>query len=191
MNENLPKRDAVEQFLETRFSPADDPRARQGILLQTTRVLRRRRRMKQLSFLAALAACYAAGLGTMRLWMTAPASPTPATVVERTAEQTPEAPVPAPRPGALPLEKDPDVPAVVIERVAFASDEQRARLLFLRAGNRYLENDGDMEAALRCYTQALASAKDEDLTISAEDNWFLMALKKARLEEKNHAKNGG
>ena len=39
--------------------------------------------------------------------------------------------------------------------------------------------------------QMLDAGNQEELVISADDNWLLMALKKARLEEKNHAKNGG
>jgi hypothetical protein len=70
---------------------------------------------------------------------------------------------------------------------ALASEDQRP-VLFRRAGDRYLENDHDVKSALRCYARALETSSDQDLTISADDSWLLIALKKARQEEKTHAK---
>jgi hypothetical protein len=184
--------DAIERFLGTRYSATEDTGRRQDVLQQTTVILRRRRRLKRLGYVAALAACYAAGLGTMHLWTPAPVAPAPSLVVENNPGEVqtanlpgvvPPAPVPS-------LENDPDAPAPIIERIASISEGQRARL-YRTAGDRYLENNGDMQAALRCYRLALASGDEKDLSISTDDNWLLMAMKKARLEEKNHGKNGG
>ena len=88
----------------------------------------------------------------------------------------------------LPIDQDPEVSASLLERVAGLSKDNRARL-YRRAGDRYLD-DGDMQAALRCYAHALDTSKAEELAISEDDNWLLMQLKKARLEEKNHAQTG-
>jgi hypothetical protein len=87
----------------------------------------------------------------------------------------------------LPLDQDPDVPAVVFERVAAVSDPEQRSILFRRAGDRYLLG-ADESAALRCYRLALDSASDRDLIISPDDNWLLIALKKARQEEKNYVR---
>ena len=63
--------------------------------------------------------------------------------------------------------------------------------LYRLAGDRYFEEAGDVQAALRCYRRALDSASPDDLAISENDNWLLIELKKARLEGKNHAQTGG
>jgi hypothetical protein len=126
----------------------------------------------------------------MHLWTPQPVTDVRPFLAQRAPDPAAEAPPPALASPAPPLEQDPLAPAAVIERVAAASEARRAHF-FRRAGDRYLEDEGDMEAALRCYTQALDSSKPEDLMISANDNWLLMALKKARLEENGHAKNGG
>ncbi len=49
----------------------------------------------------------------------------------------------------------------------------------------------DPQSALRCYSNALDNGTEQDLAISSEDNWLLMAIKDARLKERNHAKQGG
>jgi HSP20 family molecular chaperone IbpA len=41
---------------------------------------------------------------------------------------------------------------------------------------------------MRCYRGALENASEEDLQISAEDNWLLIELKKAKQKEKQYAK---
>jgi hypothetical protein len=188
----VPAGDPVELFLQSRFVPVDDGRNRLETLQQTTRVLRRRRRIKRLGFITALAACYAAGLGTMRLWIPQSAGPGAQLVAEIVPEATPTSPAPgaAQRSSVPPIEDDPDAPAPIIERIASLSEERRAQL-YRAAGDRYLENNGDMQSAVRCYALAIESGEDKDLSLAADDSWLLMALKKARLEEKNHAKNGG
>ena len=184
--------DAVERLLGTCQTPTVDAGKRQAILRQTIVILRRRRRLRRLGFVTALAACYVAGLGTMRLGLPAPGNSPPPLIVENHTvdSQTASLPVPAPVSSAPTLENDPDAPALVIERIAAASEDQKARL-YRAAGDRYLENEGDMQAAVRCYSQALVAAKGVELFINEDDNWLLMALKKAHFEEKNHEKNGG
>lgn len=205
--------DAVDWFLASRFAAAPDGLLRQALRRQTTRVLRRRRRGKQAALAAALALCYLAGLGTARLGAPPGPSETPARV-ERKA-QPPDGKEGAPTSSAaapggmneslLPLEQDPDVPAIVLERVAArferlaaaAASEQRSDLyrrashLYRRAGDRCLQ-DQHTAVALHCYARSLDTARDAgaeaELAVAAEDNWLLIALKRARLEEKDHVK---
>jgi hypothetical protein len=83
---------------------------------------------------------------------------------------------------------DPQVEPTLLELEwrAFDSKENRAALYFAVA-NRYLEERQDYESALRCYRQALDAARPEELAIRPDDNWFVMSLKEARLQEKNDA----
>jgi hypothetical protein len=190
--------DSLEQFLKTRVSSDTAEPLRQALLQQTLHRLRRRQRAKRLATVAALAACYAAGLVTMRLWMQPATRPAPQFVLHQHSENTLEAPpreTARPHPSdAVPVaplqETEAEASPLVLERLAAASKTRRAQL-YREAGDRYLENQGDMQGALRCYALALEAAPDAELSISAKDSWLLMALKKARLEEKDHGKNGG
>src|SRR5439155_733927 len=59
--------DPVERFLGTHFPGTDNGEVRQTLLMQTTRVLQRRRRLKRIGYVAALASCYLLGLATMQV----------------------------------------------------------------------------------------------------------------------------
>jgi hypothetical protein len=72
---------------------------------------------------------------------------------------------------------------------AFDSDGRRNEL-YRQAGDSYMEEEHDPQSALRCYTNALDHGTKQDLTISADDNWLLMAIKGARQKENNYAKTG-
>src|SRR5438876_3574701 len=146
--------DHLEQFLSGPPPSIPGDSFKQRLLLQSTRLLRRRRRFKQYGYVAALVACYAAGLGTVRL--IAPAEPTTEhasgtleTVPKIEAVVKTEPPTSAPGAGheeAVALEQDPEVPAVVLERIAAQSEDKQASL-FRYAGDRYLQAEGDTRAA--------------------------------------------
>jgi hypothetical protein len=160
------------------------------LLLDTKRVLRRRRRLKQAGWVAALAACYFAGLGSSRIGSPRFAphvleAQNRADTRSPDAVSSPHAPVTVITQASVPLDDDPDVPAIVFERIAAAADVARRSLLFRRAGDRYLDGS-DEDAAIRCYRRALDNAPERDLAISPDDNWLLIALKKARQEGKSH-----
>jgi hypothetical protein len=188
-----PEPEAFDQFFDARFVSTADTELKRRILQRTTTVLRRRRRLKRCSYVAALAACYLAGLGTMRLLLPPPKGRGGEAVEIGTGRESPEQSLPlaADRSlGAPPaVADDPEVPAFVLERMASASTDRKAHFYRL-AGDRYLQTSGDMQSALRCYAQALRSGKQEDLVIAPEDNWLLMALKKARQEEIRYAPSG-
>ncbi len=181
-------RDPCEEFLQSQFPvPVDGDRQRM-LLLRTTRALRRRRRWKRLGLVAALAASYAAGVGT--LWLcqaTSPGTPAPQ-VTQQAADPVPKSPAVATLP---PLVEDVGTPAVLLETLALNSETERGHL-FRLAGRRYVEEAGDLSAALRCYREYLNGATAKDLAISVEqDDFLLMALKIARQKEREHGKTGG
>ena len=158
-----------------RVPPPTDPALRRRLLRQTTPLLRRRLWGGRLLLAAVLAACYLGGLLTARLAPDVPAHPDPLP----TAHQPPPGPSAA-VPGAA-------TPALLEER-AFDSLAERA-VLYRRAGDRYADEQGDWESALRCYRNSLDVAADEELEVSPGDNWLLMALKDARKQERKYAQN--
>jgi hypothetical protein len=149
---------------------------RQAVYAQTRRVLRRRRRVRQLAYAATLFASFAAGALAMR---TIP-RPAPEPPARSASEETPRD-----NPPASPVSS-----ALAREWDAFDSQHRRGEL-YRRAGDSYLQDENDLQSALRCYGNALGGGTEQDLTISADDSWLLMAIKDARQKEKSHAKNGG
>lgn len=152
---------------------------RQKVLAQTIDVLRRRRRVRQFAYAAALLLSFAAGALTMYL-------------PGRGASKEDPLPVPiAKTQTPLPTTEDAANPTALDEEwIAFDSDEHRSER-YRRAGDRYLTDENDPLSALRCYGNALDAGSEADLTISTSDNWLLMAIKSAREKEQSDAKKGG
>jgi hypothetical protein len=168
---DTPERDPLEELLAPPDA-ANTAALRQATLARTARPLRRRRWLRRGALAAVLAACFAAGMLTTRLL--SPAAPV--VIVQAPPEHKPQAPPAPPLVSVAPApQREP-------------SDERPADLL-LRAGDRYLNEDNDPEAALRCYSRALNAASAEDLKFSPDDNWLLMAIKSAREKEARHADN--
>jgi hypothetical protein len=173
---DTPDRDPCTDFLNAPPTAASDAAFQQRLLAQTRRLLRRRRWLRRAGFAAAFAACYLAGMVT---WELLPAqAPDPRVIVVTGARRLPVSP---------PEEAVSRLTAVVLENRAFDSVEARPELYQL-AGDRYLAEFGDLQAALRCYRQALDESSEQDLRVKPEDNWLLIALKKARQKEKQNAK---
>jgi hypothetical protein len=63
--------------------------------------------------------------------------------------------------------------------------------LYRRAADRYLEEEGDVGSAVRCYGRALDEGGGRDLAIAPGDSWLLMVIKNARQKEKDDANQGG
>ena len=168
-------------------SPPDNEALRQAVYTRTRRVLHRRRRVRQFAYAAGLMVSFAAGL--LAMWMTMPArsaskdlpssAPLAATPEKPSAEENP-----CLRRGLA------DESALATEWTAFDSTEHRAEL-YRKAGDRYMEEENDPLSALRSYGNSLDNGVEQDLAISSDDNWLLMAIKDARQKEKNHAKQGG
>jgi hypothetical protein len=174
---------AIEQLLNAGSPVGAGEELRQSLLRRTRRVVRRRRRVRQAALVAAFIACYAGGLASAR-WISSRA-PEPAQVIAL--------PPPSPTPPA-PKEVEPVAVAraaspVELEWQALDHPEKRWEL-YRRAGDLYLNESGDLQAALRCYRGALEAAPAEGLRVSAQDSWLLMALKEAKQKEKDHASTG-
>ena len=193
---SIPSQDSVERFLEC---ASELPRARdsrQTLLLQTQRLLRRRRRTKRLGYVAALVACYFAGAATVRGWTQWSSGRTAFDLGERALQlaqsngESTRTAVPTPSKVSLPIQQDPDVPATVVESMAARIPGQRG-ILFRTAGDRYLLELGDVESAVRCYRRSLDACPDQELVVASDDSWLLMALKQARQKERSNAKNDG
>jgi hypothetical protein len=205
MNDHPPKKDPIEAFFsQTSLQPSAELR----LLIQqkTLGIIRRRRWLRRGSWLAGLAACYAAGIVTMlilprtevnRRLAIAPeqggawgqVSNLPANrQVENLPPQAGSQPNAAPSPTDIkhPPSAQPPETALAMEWQALDSTEKRPDL-FRLAGDQYLQ-ENDIESATRCYRGALEGASDQDLKISVNDNWLLMSLKQAKQEEKRYAK---
>lgn len=176
------EKDPLEGFLDSGLPTALSAELRQAVLVRTTRLLRRRRRLKRAGYVIVMVACYLLGLGTMQLWTGTPQATTGTAT-------TASAPTPGPAQAALPLDEDPKVPAFVLERMAQSCPESRA-CLYRRAGDCYLA-EGDFKSALHCYGRSLDAGSKEDWIVTRDDNWLLMQLKTARQEEKSYAKSAG
>jgi hypothetical protein len=177
--------DPYADFLRARAAGPGDPRLRVAVLEQTIHVLRRRRRLRRAGHLAALAACYVAGLLTMRLGTPLSQPPEPSAIAHQGSE--PADPITPPR--AAPAEAD--EPAVVLEQRGAQAPQHERAALYRRAGDSYLVVEANPQAAVRCYTLALETASESELAVAADDNWLLIAVKDAQLREKRHANRDG
>ncbi len=145
--------------------PVAHPDFRERLRLQTSQVLRRRRRVHRLTRLATCAACLLA----VALWWWQARLPQ--------AIVPDQAVLPTPTPAAAKEQT-----AVALEWQAFDSPEPERAAHYLAAGNQYVEETQDYAAALRCYEQALADQQQE---IRPDDNWLVMALKMDQKRREN------
>jgi hypothetical protein len=185
MNIDQPEMDPIEAFLGQGAGEKTNEKLRQVIQQQTLGVLRRRRWLRRGGWLAGLAACYAAGILTMRLWPRPEVGNQVAIAPQENAVGQSSMAPPASEPRNPTMAQPPET-ALALEWKALDSIEKRPDL-FRLAGDKYLE-DNNIESATRCYRGALDNASDQDLKISVNDNWLLMSLKQAKQEEKRYAK---
>jgi hypothetical protein len=183
MNENP---DPLEALLRSNLPSPASPVWKDSLLTRTTHTLRRRRRGRQFGIVAALAACYAAGLFSMRLVQAKPAVEVRTEIVYLPAESKPENPPQREVPSAL----EQPFTALALEWQA-AENPERSAELNRQAGDRYFADENDIESAVRCYKRFVATCADKELEIEPNDNWLLVTLKSARLEERRHAKING
>jgi hypothetical protein len=175
----------AEKLLDAPLPPQVATELRGTLFAQTTRVLRRRRRLKQIAYIAGLVGCYLLGAATMLLGMARIHREAPAAleVVEAITGNAGSVHSISPR--------DPDspIPASVLERMAQSCEGNRSDF-YRQAGDRYLA-DGDYGSAVHCYSRSLDAGCEKDLVVSMDDNWLLIQLKIARREEKVNAKSAG
>jgi hypothetical protein len=155
---------------------------------RTTGLVRRQRSLRRSGFAAALAACYAAGLLTMN-WLPSPIVPDDGPHTEQSSELASAVPASTPSSDdAKPATGD-AAPAA-LEWQALDS-RSRSPALLRAAGDRYLQETGDVQSAVRCYRNLLQEGSGAEPTISTDDSWLLMALKEAKQREKRYANNDG
>jgi hypothetical protein len=176
--------DPLDELLQSHLPPPP-PVWKESLLSRTTRVLRWRRRGRQLRFVVVLTACYAAGMLSMRFLRAEPAVEVHKEIVYVRTEPQPE----PPRPRQAPPAPEQQLTALALEWQA-AENPERSAELNRRAGDRYFEDENDFESAVRCYKRFLSVCADQELEIDPKDNWLLVTLKNARLEERRHAKAG-
>lgn len=179
------KDNQLDELLRSHF-PASPPIWKKTLLARTTRTLRWRRRGRRFGMLAALAACYAAGLLSVRLLQAEPSVEVRWEIVYLPRETKPET---RPQREAPPMLEKP-VTALALEWQAAESPDRSAELN-RQAGDRYFTDENDWESAVRCYKRFLSACSDTQLEIAPQDNWLLVTLKNARLEEKRNAKTNG
>jgi hypothetical protein len=173
--------DPLDDMLRPPSVPPESEALRQAVYARTRRVLRRRRVVRQFAYAAAVAAAFTLGFLVLRLVSRPSPSPQPNETVKQLP--SPQRPDKAPAPVAA-------EPALVREWQAFESEDHRGEL-YRQAGDLYMAEENDPQSALRCYANALDNGTKQDLTISGDDNWLLMAIKNARQKESDHAKTGG
>lgn len=140
------------------LQPTDDTRAR--AFEATLGVVRRRRWVRRACVVLIVAAAYAAGVATPAVFghRAEPARTEPSTIHQ---------------PVTTPL-RAPDLES----RALTVSGDERA-ILLKAAGDRYLTETGDVEAALRCYRGVLSLASSDQRThFDPADTWLLAALKR-------------
>ena len=170
---NPTERDLCDDLLAPLAPPSDLTPLREQILRRTTRRLRWHRRLRRMALVAALAACWAGGMLTMR-WLSPPAPSAPPATVQTQARSVETRVEPATTPSAIVLEKK-------------AIDSRQADLSRV-AGDVYLNQEHDPLSAVRCYGRALDAAPQQAVVVSTDDEWLLMAIKDARKKEKRDAK---
>jgi len=163
---------------------AEPPRALHDALLQrTSRLVRRRSRVRRAKQLCALAAAYAAGLATMRaVWPEArPAPPAPqlSLVAAAGTKKTPTAQTKSQEP-ARDLAS---LSAAELRRMVPGAPRERQIRLLQLAGDRYLYSAADVASALDCYRQVLELTPPDQLGPPGEhDSWLLADLKLSAAE---------
>jgi hypothetical protein len=186
------ERDHLSDLLSVVELPGGNPAQREAIYARTCGVLRRRRVMRRCLWIVSLAACYVVGGLSVLAWQSARR--------ENQLAGQPGGridirnPTPADQPGpSAPVERDPSksgqspdaAPAVMTRSEAsdFLSTFEKLR----RAGDRQLNERGNLQGAIACYRRALDVASDDELKIvPLRDSWLLIPLKEARLETRKH-----
>jgi hypothetical protein len=172
--------DNLDELLTPSNAPAERAGMREQLRNETGRVVRRRRWRKPIRNVLALAACYAAGMGTY--WLIRDRTPEVQIAPPIVMTQPPPTPT---KPATIRIE-----PPNITERWASLATEVDRRVeLYRKAGDGYLARDDEM-AALRCYRKSLDNSRADDLVIRPQDDsWLLMSLKLARQKETDNARN--
>ncbi len=155
---------------------AGNPALRETLLQRTSKRLRRCRFSRLAVKFTALAACFAGGMGVMALFR--PEAPPPTVVVVAAAVP------PGPTDAAAAPERRLTPAQIELEAEQTLVKQDCARQ-FREAGDRYLCDEDNYAAALRCYRNFLDEAGAAGLVTAPSDTWLLASLKNARTKETN------
>lgn len=153
-------------------------RLKADLLAHTSRRVRTAWRVRVVGRGLICLACFVAGVVTTFL-RPAPEPRTEYVVVR-------EPPV-ATAPGSPAEPKQPPAPALSPAELELAAEQApapaEAARKFREAGDRYLREYADYQAALRCYRNFLDGAEPADKAVAPDDTWLLTSLKRAREQE--------
>ncbi|MBS0201908.1 MAG: hypothetical protein JSS49_03350 [Planctomycetes bacterium] len=197
MNSDEPL-DPLAELLRDMELPPIDLSQRNAIFARTRSVLWRRRWGRRGAWGMAFVACYSVGVLTGRAWPV-PANdslslqglppvhvPSPAMPVPALAVPLPTHPTQETIPQTHPVEstEEPQAPIVAVPSLDVkVSSFEKLR----QAGDRQLNQLGNLQAAIGCYRRALDCATENELKVVPErDSWLLIPLKEARLEARKH-----
>jgi hypothetical protein len=167
--------DTMHDPLDELLAPPPVPPPQPEVFDRTVQVLRRQRRVRRLGGIGVLMAVYAAGLLTILACQPPQELSSGQPRLSREEAQTAMLPsTPLPRPGQMASE---------LEWKALTAPDEAAGL-YRQAGDLYLA-DSEPAEAVRCYGNALAAGKTQDLEVSPEDSWLLMVIKQARKKERD------
>lgn len=164
--------------LLTPKSTTGNDQLKADLLARTSRRVRTARRVRVAGRVVVCLMCLAAGAATTFLR----ADPEPRTEYVYVRE-APVANTPAP-----PVEpKRPPAPAPTPAELELAAEQAdapaEAARKFREAGDRYLREYADYQAAIRCYRNFLDGADPADRAVGPDDTWLLTSLKRAREQE--------
>jgi hypothetical protein len=179
------ERDPLAELLSGVAIPPGDPVRREAIFAQTRGVLWRRRMVRRGTWVATLTACYVVGALSVLAWQSARPQDRLAGQPSDVQREAPEAPPENVQPPAE--EPTPDKLQPALAQAPVPEDSLTTFEKLRRAGDRQLNERGNLQGAIGCYRRALDFASDDDLQIVPErDSWLLIPLKEARLETRKH-----
>jgi hypothetical protein len=166
--------DPLDELLTPPSAPEDGTKLRQALLARSTDVLRRRRRLRQVAGVGALAACFLAGMATMRWFPPAPV----VQIVYREAEPHTE---PTPQ-----LNNDnPSETAVAVENRALDATDRRERGELYRKAAELYRSNGDYANWVRCKGNALDEGTSEDLIVTPDYDSITIVMKRERQKKES------
>lgn len=195
-----PEHDSLRELFSGVELPPADPSRREAIFAATQGVLRTRRIVRRAFWGMNLAACYVLGVLSVLGWQAMNPGPVVAIRAGQVPDQSPQtipteelksAPGTSPEPAAessseaLPLVASAAEPVenTPPQPVKGLSTFEKLR----RAGDRQLNERGNLKGAIACYRRALEFAGDDELVIVPDrDSWLLMSLKESHSQERKH-----
>jgi hypothetical protein len=147
------------------------------ILAETASAVRRKARSRRLVALCAVAGAYAIGVVTSGLFQAPAADVAPASRASIAASME------TPRAAAANDLHEAEIAALQLQK---ASPAQRGEVL-RRAGDRWLDEYGNIARATECYGRFLDTVPVEDAhRFDPQDTWLLRSLRCARVQENAH-----